>query len=243
MAPVITINGNLQNFVGAVDIGASIRVTLVGFQGQQPRIAGTGFIVGVDVPVSIDGSGNFTFTPWGNDVIFPQNATYYSIAFKPGAGGTVTVVNYRFTGSGVFDLSMLTPLAVPAGIPSPIPPNAVVTNAGGTQVIVGFALQTRLALPHNIVSFSATPIFNAVNGTLFDITLTGNVTSSTLTNTNDGEIVVFSIRQNSTGGFTFAWPANMTGMTSPDPAANSRSVQAAIRIGSQFFPLGDMISN
>lgn len=57
------------------------------------------------------------------------------------------------------------------------------------------------------VSFSATPVFAALNGSIFVMTLTANVTSSTITGSSSGQVIHFSIRQNVTGGWTFAWPA------------------------------------
>lgn len=62
------------------------------------------------------------------------------------------------------------------------------------------------------VTFSATPAFNMnTNGSIKKITLTGDVTSSTITNQRPGESVTFVICQDGTGGHTFAWPANVRG--------------------------------
>lgn len=59
-----------------------------------------------------------------------------------------------------------------------------------------------------IVSFSATPTFNAGLYNSFEMTLTGNVTSSTVTGAVVGQQLNFIIQQDGTGGRTFAWPAN-----------------------------------
>lgn len=78
----------------------------------------------------------------------------------------------------------------------------------------------------NVVAFSATPVFNALNGQGFKITLTGNVTSSTFANGTQGPaVVLFRIVQDATGGRTFVWPTNVRngGVVSPNP--NARSVQ------------------
>jgi hypothetical protein len=70
------------------------------------------------------------------------------------------------------------------------------------------------------VSYSATPTFNAASGSSFTITLTGNVTSSTLNNIVAGQTVTFKIVQDGTGGRSFVWPTNVLGgMTIDDTAA------------------------
>jgi hypothetical protein len=57
------------------------------------------------------------------------------------------------------------------------------------------------------VAFSATPTFDASAGSIITMTLTGNVTSSTITNSLSGQIIAFSLCQDGTGGRTFSWPA------------------------------------
>jgi hypothetical protein len=63
----------------------------------------------------------------------------------------------------------------------------------------------------NSVPFSATPTFNAANGTKFEITLTGNVTSSNITGLVPSMELTFIIHQDSTGGRSFVWPSNVPG--------------------------------
>jgi len=65
------------------------------------------------------------------------------------------------------------------------------------------------------VSFSATPSFDLVNGAIQVLTLTGNVTSSTITQSTGvivtGTRLVLRLIQDVTGGRTFTWPTNVTG--------------------------------
>lgn len=72
----------------------------------------------------------------------------------------------------------------------------------------------------NTVAFSSTPAFDASKGGLQFITLTGNVTSSTLVNAVAGEMVAFKVCQDSTGARLFVWPANVKN-AAPVPAAAS----------------------
>jgi hypothetical protein len=60
----------------------------------------------------------------------------------------------------------------------------------------------------NALAFSATPTFAAGPNGIFTMTLTGNVTSSTITGSLTGQIIEFSLCQDGTGGRTFAWPAS-----------------------------------
>lgn len=95
---------------------------------------------------------------------------------------------------------------------------------------------TSLASTIQAVSFSATPVFNAASYGYFSITLTGNVTSSTITGGQNGQQITINVCQNATGGYTFAWPANLIpnqGVPSASlpvvsPVANSCTILTAI---------------
>lgn len=82
--------------------------------------------------------------------------------------------------------------------------------------------------PLQTVSFTPTPAFNATSFNGFEMTLTGNVTSSTLSGFSDGQTIVFVIKQDATGGRTFVPPSNVHGWQTINPAANSYSVQSFI---------------
>jgi hypothetical protein len=75
-----------------------------------------------------------------------------------------------------------------------------------------------------VVTFSATPVFDCSKGQKFEITLTGNVTSSTITNVLPGMSLVFTIKQDATGGRTFVPPASVP-LDTIDPTANAANVQ------------------
>ena len=74
------------------------------------------------------------------------------------------------------------------------------------------------------VTFSATPVFNTGGWTgqiCFDLTLTGNVTSSTTSGLITGQFAVFFIQQDGVGGRTFAWPSNFKNAPTVHSAPNS----------------------
>jgi len=90
------------------------------------------------------------------------------------------------------------------------------------------------------VSFSATPTFTASSNTnsSFSITLTGNVTSSTLASAAAGQYLAFKICQDGTGGRTFAWPTGFSAATTVFPTLSTCTEQAFFWDGSNAQPLG-----
>lgn len=69
------------------------------------------------------------------------------------------------------------------------------------------------------LAFSATPVFNAALFTSFSMTLTGNVTSSTISGGTVGQIIVISLTQGAGGPWTFAWPASVANPPTLTPTA------------------------
>lgn len=74
------------------------------------------------------------------------------------------------------------------------------------------------------VTFSATPVFDASQGDIFEIVLTGNVTGPTLVNVSPGQRLKFIIKQDATGGHTFVGPAGIN-FPNIDTAANQVNIQ------------------
>lgn len=74
-------------------------------------------------------------------------------------------------------------------------------------------------------SFSATPVFDAGITDSWKMTLTANVTSSTLIGAEAGHTYTFEICQDGTGGRTFSWPGNVTGPIAILSGANVCTVE------------------
>lgn len=105
---------------------------------------------------------------------------------------------------------------------------------------------TQFASPQTTVTFSATPTFNAALGNSFKIILTGDVTSSTLSNALAGQLLVFVIVQDGTGNHAFAWPSNVLGGASiidVAAAANSVVVQMFHYDGSNAYAVAPGMVN
>jgi hypothetical protein len=89
------------------------------------------------------------------------------------------------------------------------------------------------------VTFSATPVFDASTASTFKLTLTGNVTSSTLSNAVAGEPLAFEVCQDVTGGRTFVPPANVQGWVAIPTAANACVLETFIYDGTNAVADGD----
>lgn len=94
-------------------------------------------------------------------------------------------------------------------------------------------------------AFSATPTFTSTLGpSLFTITLTGNVTSSTLVvNAPAPVLLAFEIIQDSVGGRTFVWPTNVANGALPGLLPNSKTFQLFMFDGTNAYPLGPATTN
>lgn len=91
------------------------------------------------------------------------------------------------------------------------------------------------------VAFSATPAFVGLGQIeVFRMTLTGNVTSSTLSMPGipAPTIITFKITQDGVGGRTFVWPANLINPTPVLGSPNAITTQLFFWDGSTGYPLG-----
>lgn len=90
------------------------------------------------------------------------------------------------------------------------------------------------------VAFSATPTFTASSNTdnAWTITLTGNVTGSTLASSAAGQYLSFQICQDATGSRTFTWPTGFAAAPTIYPAASSCTTQTFFWDGTNAQPLG-----
>jgi hypothetical protein len=202
------ISGNL---VGSSQSPSSVRITLCGFGPRLPAIPGTANIVRPGpIWYPFDGTGApLTISLWGNDVIEP-GGTFYEIAVLDAARNVVQANMYQFVGSQTIDLSNATPTSPPPGYNPWI----------GYDVIVG----------------GTDPELDGSVYNTFDITLTENM-APTIINTIKGYIYQFIIRQNSTGGWIFTWPAAFKNPSLVNTEANSVSTSNYVAdINGNLYP-------
>ncbi len=96
-----------------------------------------------------------------------------------------------------------------------------------------------------VIPYATSVVFNAAVSAQFDLTLTGNVASSSLTNVTEGELLLFLISQDGTGGRSFVWPTSITSPGAICQIANSTSLQFFVRrptsTGSAILPITPMM--
>jgi len=164
----------------------------------------------------------------------------------PAGVGSVTSVALTFTPSALFTSSVggspITSsgtLAVTLGLANQAANKFLAGPASGGTGAVTARLMVPADLPGQVTTtFSATPTFDASAGNGFKMTLTGNVTSSSVTNPTAAQTITFVITQDSTGGRTFVWPTNFKGASAIAPDANLVSVQSFYYDGSFWRATG-----
>jgi hypothetical protein len=227
VSPQITLNITLLDYsgaaIGSVASPAYVRIALCGYDPYLPAVPGTGFTGKVaSWPGDIPYTGNpIVVLLWGNDVITPAN-TYYSISILDSKRNVIQSAPYQFVGTGTYDLSTVTPYTFPPIVP-PISPT----------IVAGLVT----------IPYSATPIFDCSLVTAgvitFEITLTGNVGSSSLINAQAGQIVIISVIQDLTGGHTFSYPSNVHNTGDVESSGNGLTVQAFYaRANGHLYPIG-----
>lgn len=98
-------------------------------------------------------------------------------------------------------------------------------NAIGGYFSGNLRIGGRIYSDLSTVTYSATPTFAAVSYNNFKLTLTGNVTSSTLSGAANGQLMVKEICQDSTGAHTYVHPASVVNGMMVGSGASSCSLQ------------------
>jgi hypothetical protein len=93
------------------------------------------------------------------------------------------------------------------------------------------------------VAFSATPVFDLAAAPAQSMTLTGDVTASTIANPGDGQTVSFLICQDATGGHSFTWPANVQGGMLVGMTAGKCSAQTFVSDGANLYATTPGVAN
>lgn len=90
------------------------------------------------------------------------------------------------------------------------------------------------------VPFSSSPTFNCALYSTFQITLTGNI-ALTVSGATQFQEVTLAFTQDGTGSRTVTFPSNVLSPGTPDPTANSTSMQTFVQLtDGNFHPKGPM---
>ena len=212
--------GNFQSS-GAPVANGSVVLTL---SNPAATIIATGGAATPSYVINLDANGNMPLTAvLGNNELNP-GGTFYTAQLFSGANGTGSLLN---TSTWVVGPS--------APYSGTLYPNVMVLPP------VSFA--GAVIIPNTTVAFSATPAFAAGSFSEFFMTLTGNVTSSTITGMQKGQLVIFVIAQDGTGGRSFVWPTTVKNAGAIKQAPGAISVQTFTFDGTNFYPTGPMTFN
>lgn len=158
--------------------------------GAQPVVT-SGLISSTQVQASFPACTVTIFVHGGGlATIFADNAgTPLSNPFTASSNGRWIF----YAGNGRYDVQLSG-----AGFPSPVTYSDISLSDPANQ---------QAAVPCSTLSFSATPAFLATNNICYNMTLTGNITSSTITGTpSNGNILLLNFTQDGTGGRSFVFP-------------------------------------
>jgi hypothetical protein len=219
---MLTVAGTTKDILGANAVAAKVRAQLCNFGNYAPRISGIGILARTaPLDLTTDASGAFTTSLYGNDVISP-GGTYYTFTFLDDRKNVVMCNAYLFTdGVNVPDLSVKIPYDPSTVV---LPPSPVVS---GNYVTLGYA--SPLAIDGSL-------------GDTYELTLTGNVLSSTMTNVIAGRLYTFIIIEDGVGGRTFAWPGNVITPDAIDTSIGRINIQTfRARNNGNLYPIGGMV--
>jgi|ERR1051326_1588807 hypothetical protein len=228
--PTITSTGCIGN--GAGDVLASGTLIIVGTdQNDNPipyRVNSSAQAITSPISRTITNGALVGSLQLANPALTSPLNVLYRIAVKDNSTNKITVYKQVIVAANSgsnFDLCLMN-----TG-PS-FAPVTVITNPGtvnGNTIQNGdFTINGRDIDTKQTITFSATPTFDCSStsgGSYFKITLTGNVTSSTLSNCSDGQNIALEICQDATGSRTFAYPANLLNGAILSASANTCTLQ------------------
>jgi hypothetical protein len=95
--------------------------------------------------------------------------------------------------------------------------------------------QAKGAPLRTVVPYSPSPQFDFAFNTTIGLTLSGDVTSSTIASFDDGAVYTFLICQDQAGSHAFAWPANVSGGANIGLAPGSCTAQQLVSDGTRLY--------
>jgi len=143
-------------------------------------VVGTATLASIGPLVSFTNTGN----PNGVTVQLTGNGSTPAKAIRVQSGSFLLLNN---SGSSIFNLSDAGLLTLPLG---------GLSAAGNAQT------------PSVVVTYGATTTLNCALSNVFTTTLTGNITTVTISNPSDGQTINWFLTQDATGGLTIAWPSS-----------------------------------
>lgn len=172
----------------------------------------------------------------------PGTPFFYGLGVDSSSGNSSLL--FRAAGTSAWNLNASTS-ALSFGFNAHNGENTLQLKPFGSQSFASVQSNFAMSAAEVIVTQSgASATFDAGLGNTFELTLTGNVTSSSLINVQPGQWLAFIICQGGTGGpWAFAWPSNVFGGGAIGSAGGNCSTQAFYASGSNAWAVGPMMQD
>ncbi len=169
----------------------------------------------------------------------PGTPFFYGLGVDSSSGNSSLL--FRAAGTSAWNLNASTS-ALSFGFNAHNGENTLQLKPFGSQSFASVQSNFAMDAAEVIVTQSgASATFDAGLGNTFELTLTGNVTSSSLINVQPGQWLAFIICQGGAGGpWTFAWPSNIFGGGTIGSVGGNCSTQAFYASGSNAWAVGPM---
>ena len=190
--------------------------------------------------------GSTNFQQWNPSVANQENdAAYTADSLRSGGAPTAAILPSQTFNKLAYQLSTF----VSAFAQMMANKGYGVSDANFSSLVAALAnvkTSSEFLSAITIVPYATSVTFNAGTSAQFDLTLTGDVASSSLINATDGQLLAFIISQDGSGGHSFAWPTNVVSPGTICPFANSTSIQffvvrPASNAAGKIVPLTQMI--
>ncbi|HEV2305494.1 MAG TPA: hypothetical protein VGR93_08245, partial [Candidatus Acidoferrales bacterium] len=235
-----------------IDTTASLRIernsfSQCGHQNIIDNLAGAGASIKVlgnisdAAPLSwITSASGLAESDLSGTQLTPGTPFFYGLGVDSSAGNSSLL--FRAAGSSAWNLNASTS-ALSFGFNAHNGENTLQLKPFGSQTFASVQSNYAMDAAEVIVTQSgASAAFDAGLGNTFEITLTGNVTSSTLTNVQPGQWLAFIICQGGSGGpWTFAWPSNVFGGGTIGSVGGNCSTQTFYASGSNAWAVAPMM--
>jgi hypothetical protein len=237
-----------------IDTTASLRIernsfSQCGHQNIIDNLAGAGANIKIlgnisdAAPLSwITSSSGLAESDLSGTQLTPGTPFFYGLGVDSSAGNSSLL--FRAAGASAWDLNASTS-ALSFGFNAHNGENTLQLKPFGSQTFASVQSNYAMDAAEVIVTQSgASATFDAGLGNTFEITLTGNVTSSTLANVQPGQWLAFIICQGGSGGpWTFAWPSNVFGGGTIGTVGGNCSTQTFYASGSNAWAVSPMMNN
>jgi hypothetical protein len=237
-----------------IDTTASLRIernsfSQCGHQNIIDNLAGAGANIKVlgnisdAAPLSwITSSSGLAESDLSGTQLTPGTPFFYGLGVDSSAGNSSLL--FRAAGTSAWNVNA-SASALSFGFNAHNGENTLQLKPFGSQTFASVQSNYAMDAAEVIVTQSgASATFDAGLGNTFEMTLTGNVTSSTLANVQPGQWLAFIICQGGSGGpWTFAWPSNVFGGGTIGAVGGNCSTQTFYASGSNAWAVSPMMNN